>query len=278
MYLPKAVAPDVLAANDRTELERLTAARMVHSDGSGAPTVTGLLVIGCNPRWHINAAYAQFLRIDGTDLAGPIVDAKAIDGTVEQIYRQTMVKLRSFRTVAYEILPESGERQTPSVPLVALEQLLANAIMHRSYEATNAPIRITWLNDRIELRVGTPNGFATSPAKFAQPKNRSLVVPPTARPSSSGLRQSAVGQERGQQPFFRCVFALFTHPSHPAPAFALAPGSSTVAKLRRCFAVYAAWSTGLVSSQPSHPSSKSCRASSKSSRAAVPVVAAGLAP
>ena len=159
----------LVAANDRTELDRLMAARMVHTDGNDAPTVTGLLVIGRNPRWHIGGAYVQFLRIDGTDLADPIVDAQVIDGRVEQMYRQTMVKLRAFRTVAYDILPEVGERQTPSVPLVALEQMLANALMHRSYEGTNSPVRITWFNDRIEfMNSGGPYGDVTA-EKFGQP-------------------------------------------------------------------------------------------------------------
>ena len=35
--------------------------------------------------------------------------------------------------------------------MTALQQLTRNAIMHRSYESTNSPVRITWFSDRIEI-------------------------------------------------------------------------------------------------------------------------------
>jgi len=34
---------------------------------------------------------------------------------------------------------------------VALRQLVFNALMHRNYESSNAPVRIYWFNDRIEI-------------------------------------------------------------------------------------------------------------------------------
>ena len=34
--------------------------------------------------------------------------------------------------------------------------MFANAILHRTYEGTNAPIRIVWFNDRVEI--GSPGG------------------------------------------------------------------------------------------------------------------------
>jgi ATP-dependent DNA helicase RecG len=43
------------------------------------------------------------------------------------------------------------ETRRPNYPLAALQQLVRNAVMHRSYEATHAPIRINWFNDRIEI-------------------------------------------------------------------------------------------------------------------------------
>lgn len=43
------------------------------------------------------------------------------------------------------------EQQTPLYPFAALQQIVRNAVMHRTYEATNAPIRVSWFNDRIEI-------------------------------------------------------------------------------------------------------------------------------
>lgn len=79
-----------------------------------------------------------------------------------------MTKLRAYRMVAVEI-GAGGERRVESVLLVALEQLVANAIMHRTYEGTNAPIRIAWFNDRIEIRSpGGPYGTVTI-ERFGKP-------------------------------------------------------------------------------------------------------------
>jgi len=37
-----------------------------------------------------------------------------------------------------------------------LQQLCRNAVLHRSYQGTNAPIRVYWYNDRIEIH--SPGG------------------------------------------------------------------------------------------------------------------------
>ena len=50
----------------------------------------------------------------------------------------------------------------PDYPLVALQQLVRNAILHRSYENTNAPVRLYWFNDRVEIHnPGGPYGQVT---------------------------------------------------------------------------------------------------------------------
>ena len=39
---------------------------------------------------------------------------------------------------------------------------MRNAVLHRSYEATNAPVRVTWYDDRIEVsNPGGPFGSVT---------------------------------------------------------------------------------------------------------------------
>ena len=43
------------------------------------------------------------------------------------------------------------EIKHPDFPIVALQQLSRNAVMHRAYEHTNAPVRIYWFADRIEI-------------------------------------------------------------------------------------------------------------------------------
>jgi len=59
-------------------------------------------------------------------------------------------------------------RSTP-YPLSALQQLTRNAVMHRSYEGTNAPVRVYWFDDRIEItNPGGPYGTVTA-ENFGRP-------------------------------------------------------------------------------------------------------------
>jgi ATP-dependent DNA helicase RecG len=61
------------------------------------------------------------------------------------------------------------EVNAPEYPMVALQQIARNAVMHRVYEGTNAPIRFTWFRDRIEISSpGGPYGAVTV-QNFGQP-------------------------------------------------------------------------------------------------------------
>ncbi len=93
--LPAAVAPDILAANERTYEERLAATRMISGITGSTPTLLGILVLAIRPRDFVPGAYVQFLRIDGKELGDPIVDEEAIDGPLAQQLRRLDEKLRS---------------------------------------------------------------------------------------------------------------------------------------------------------------------------------------
>jgi len=161
-YLPQAFAPDVLAANERSYEQRLAACKMIASSEDPTPTILGLLVLGNRPRDFLPGAYVQFLRIDGTDLADPITDAEEIDGTVPQIARGIDEKLKSHNRVPVDITSGPTDRFEPDYPISALQQVIRNGIMHRAYEGTNAPVRVYWLNDRIEIfSPGGPFGEVT---------------------------------------------------------------------------------------------------------------------
>lgn len=161
-YLPSAVAPDVLAANERTYEERLAACRMVEGADNGTPTVLGCVVLSHRARDLIPCHYIQFLRIDGDNLGDPIMDEEVIDGPLGQMLRRLGDKLEAHVRTAVDITSGAVERRRPDYPLAALQQLARNALMHRTYEATNAPVRLTWFNDRIEIsNPGGPFGIVT---------------------------------------------------------------------------------------------------------------------
>jgi ATP-dependent DNA helicase RecG len=161
-YLPAMFAPDVLAANQRTYEQRLAATKMTVAADTPVPTVLGLLVLGVRTRDFLPGAYIQFLRIAGRTLSDPIADEQAIDGPVAQVLGQIDAKLASHNRTIVDLASADTERRTPLYPMLALQQILRNAVMHRSYETTYAPVRVTWYDDRVEIsNPGGPFGSVT---------------------------------------------------------------------------------------------------------------------
>lgn len=161
-YLPAALAPDTIAANDRSIADQLSSLRFTSIEPAHEPTVLGLLVIGKSPADFIPGAYVQFLRIDGTDLADPIINQKELHGPMADLLRRLDDVLEANIRVATDIVKDSTEVRQPDYPLAALQQLGRNAVMHRNYESSNAPVRITWFQDRIEIQnPGGPFGQVT---------------------------------------------------------------------------------------------------------------------
>jgi ATP-dependent DNA helicase RecG len=168
-YLPNAFAPDILEANGRSYEQKLTACRMASSETPPKPTVLGLLTVGKSPRDWLPGDYVQFLRIDGTELSDPIIDEAAIDGPIGQILRRLDEKLDSHNREAVDFSKGLTEKRIAPYPRIALQQLSRNAVMHRTYENTNAPVRLYWFNDRIEIfNPGGPYGTVTA-ENFGKP-------------------------------------------------------------------------------------------------------------
>jgi len=158
-YLPNAFAPDVLQANERSYEQRLAACGMVATAEDPVPTVLGLLVLGKAPRDWLPGHYVQFLRVAGTTLGDPVVDAAEIDGTVGTLLQALEGKLRAYLTTRVEYAGLPVEKRTSPYPVVALQQIVRNAVLHRTYENTNAPVRVSWFDDRIEvISPGGPYG------------------------------------------------------------------------------------------------------------------------
>jgi ATP-dependent DNA helicase RecG len=168
-YVVHAFAPEVIDANDRTFEERLAATKMVVSADEPIPTVLGILVLGHRPRAYLPGAYLQFLRIAGRTLGDPIADALEIDGAVADVLRRIDEKMSSHNRTAVDLTSDVVERRVSLLPPVALQQVVRNAVMHRTYEASYAPVRVTWYDDRVEIvSPGGPFGSVT-PENFGYP-------------------------------------------------------------------------------------------------------------
>ena len=167
-YLPSAVAPEVLRENGRSVPSQLAALHLASPDG--VPNVAGVLLLGHDPVAYVPGAYLQFLRIDGLELTDPIVDRKDdwLTGPLPAVLRRIDEITSAHIRVATEI-DGLVERSAPDYPLQAMQQLLRNAVMHRNYETSNAPIQWYWFNDRIEIH--NPGGLfgRVTPETFGRP-------------------------------------------------------------------------------------------------------------
>ncbi|MCY4509107.1 MAG: putative DNA binding domain-containing protein, partial [Acidobacteria bacterium] len=168
-YLPAAVDAETLAANDRSLEERLAAAKMIASIEDPAPTVGGILVLGRQPQDFLPGAYAQFLRVGGTEFGDPVTDAEVCRGAIADIVRRLDDKLIAHNHTSVDFLSGPVEIRTSTYPLEAVKQLVRNAVMHRTYEDTTAPPHVYWFDDRIEINSpGGPYG-AVNAGNFGQP-------------------------------------------------------------------------------------------------------------
>jgi len=165
-YLPALVSLDTIARNDRTREQQLPALRLTDKDG--VPTVTGILMLGKSPQDYFPGAHIAWRRVDGIDVTDETIDEKELTGTIADQLRRVddIMDAANARSVA---MGRSTHSRKADYPPSAFQQLVRNAVMHRTYEGTNAPVRVTLYSDRIEiLNPGGPFG-AVSRATFGSP-------------------------------------------------------------------------------------------------------------
>lgn len=174
-YRQQAVAAEVIAENERSIEHQLASLRFFDL-GNECPTHAGIILFGLDVRNWLPGAYIQFLRVEGDTLASPVINDRELDGDLLTVLRE-LDALIDAQLVQFPL--SDGllrERNVESYPRVAIRELLMNAVMHRDYAST-APLRITWLANRVEIQ--SPGGLygEASPANFPrQTSYRNPVV------------------------------------------------------------------------------------------------------
>jgi ATP-dependent DNA helicase RecG len=88
---------------------------------------------------------------------------------------------------------ERVETRSPDYPISAMQQLLRNAVIHRNYETSNAPVQWYWFRDRIEIH--NPGGLfgRATPSTFGKTGGNDYRNPAVA----AGLYQLGFVQRFG---------------------------------------------------------------------------------
>jgi ATP-dependent DNA helicase RecG len=101
-------------------------------------------------------------------LTDPLLDQRELAGTVADQLRQIdeVVRLHVQRRAA---VGGPLREESSDYPEEAIRQLVRNAVLHRTYEGTHAPVRVTWFDDRVEIQSpGGPFGQVTK-SSFGEP-------------------------------------------------------------------------------------------------------------
>ncbi len=149
-YLPKAVDPEVLAADDRPIERKLESLRLFNSVYK-MPTNAAVLLFGKNPRHFFPGAAVQYVSFAGLDKGTEILNEHLFKGPIVKILAQ--IDLFIETTVARKrpvFVSALREEMRVDYPKAAIRELVMNAIMHRDYQG-NAPIQFYQYSDRIEV-------------------------------------------------------------------------------------------------------------------------------
>ena len=167
-YLPKAVSPEVLAENRRSREEQLQTLRLLSN--RGVPTTAAILTLGKEPQRWFPGAFIEFGRFNGRGVTDGILNRRGLTGVLQEQLRSLDLLLEANIKTALVITGAQHE-ELPDYPLAALRELVRNAVIHRTYEGTNAPVHIRWFSDQVQITSpGNLYGKVT-PETFGQPNS-----------------------------------------------------------------------------------------------------------
>ena len=167
-YMPRAIAPDVLASDNRPLKEQLAALHLFNLQAD-SPTFGALIMFGKKPKFFMHGAYIQYVRFRGKDSGGEILNERRFEGCLYKMLPELENFLRdgiiTKRPVPISIL---REKDVVNYPFKVLRELMMNAVMHRDYQA-HMPTRLYQYDDFIEIM--NPGGLYGQ----ARPENFPMV-------------------------------------------------------------------------------------------------------
>jgi predicted HTH transcriptional regulator len=165
-------------------------------------TLAGLLFFGNEPQSLRPAFTIKAVMFDGNDIGGNNYRSKPEDltGTIPELFKQGMMYVKSC--IRYlQNGQDFNSHGVPEVSIVALEEVLQNALIHRDY-FKNAPVRLLVFDNRIEIISPgkLPNSLTVEEVKYGNPvirNNQIALFASHTLPYSglgSGLRRAFANQ------------------------------------------------------------------------------------
>lgn len=131
----------------------------------GKPTVAGIVMLGEYPQAFFPQLSVTAMVVDGTEIGElgdngeRFIDNQRMEGTLTQMLEDTLAFIRrNIRNAT--IIDENGKRADRSeYPMVAVREIILNALIHRDYSihTDHSTIRVVLYRDRMEVE--NPGGL-----------------------------------------------------------------------------------------------------------------------
>ena len=145
------------AHSEMQQLERLNIL-----DKKGHARLAGVLIAGAYPQQFFPRLYVDVAVHPGINKSqdGEVrfLDRVQCDGRLQEMVDDAVkAVLRNLRT--YSLIEGTGRRDVPEIPTTVLREAIANAVVHREYDALfrNDPVNIDIYSNRVEI--SSPGGL-----------------------------------------------------------------------------------------------------------------------
>jgi ATP-dependent DNA helicase RecG len=155
-YRHQAVAREILAENNRGVELQLASLRFFDLKAN-CPTNAGVLLFAEDPLSFFDGAYVQYVRYDGDSSAAEVLLERRFTGDFLTLLRELDRWTEEIAGAKPIAISATAEQILFDYPPKALHELLMNAVIHRNYEGSTAPIMISHYVDRIQIQ--NPGGL-----------------------------------------------------------------------------------------------------------------------
>ncbi len=123
---------------------------LLEVNGELVPSIGGVLVLGRQPQVVVPEAVVQCVRHRRVRVGTDVLDRREVFGTIPQQLDQ-VISFVERNSALFTSIVGLKRADLPQFPLVAVRELVMNALMHRSYTLGGAVINVTVFADRLEV-------------------------------------------------------------------------------------------------------------------------------
>lgn len=143
----------------------------------GLLNVSGALLFAKNPSFKLPAFIVKAIAFPGEEIhETSYIDSQDITGKIGDVFQQSMgFILRNIRHIQGDLgVNTVGE---PEIPRIVLEELIANALIHRDY-LISAPVKLFIYSNRVEIHSPghLPNNLTIENIKMGNSNIRNTIL------------------------------------------------------------------------------------------------------